>query len=82
MNLPTDSSSPSRSVGSQGGDGILGRGVAVLETQVQWNRYCEVCDGDELFIADLRCDRGLIGVCISCGSERIAPFSRVNSEVA
>ena len=88
QSLPTDPPVvPSRSVGSWGGDGILGRGVAVLDTQVQFMQHCEVCcdpcdpEDQEIFLAGWECSSGLLGVCLGCGDERIAGFSRVTAEV-
>jgi hypothetical protein len=48
----------------------------------QQMRYCEVCDREEIFVVGWECKLGRIGVCLGCGDEKIAPFTRVNSEVA
>jgi hypothetical protein len=56
--------------------------VANLEPAVEWMRFCRQCDLETLFIADRVCVSGLIGTCSKCGDERIAPFTRMNSEVA
>lgn len=56
--------------------------VANLEPPVEWMRFCRICDVERRFIADRVCVSGLIGCCVDCGDERIAPFTRVNSEVA
>lgn len=53
-----------------------------LRTQVEFTRFCEKCDSGQIFRAGWECDAGLIGCCLGCGDERIAPFTRVNSEVA
>lgn len=53
-----------------------------LDSPVQWMRFCYVCNGDHVFVADRVCNSGLVGTCSNCGDERIAPFTRVNSEVA
>ena len=77
--LPTEPSSDS--AGLEGG-GFLGRELAVLERPVEWMRYCEVCESERRFVADMECATGLIGHCANCGEERIAPFTRTTSEVA
>jgi hypothetical protein len=82
MTLPTEvlnSCPPPSSVGVRNGDSLRWGGVAVLDQCVEWNRYCEVCDRERRFTAALCCARGLIGVCAACGSEIVAPWSRVNS---
>lgn len=56
--------------------------IAPLETHVQFLRFCLKCDSEQLFVAAWQCDSGLVGCCQGCGDERIAPFTRVNSEVA
>jgi len=56
--------------------------VALLEPAVEWMRFCRSCDAEQRFVADRVCVSGLIGCCVNCGDERIAPFTRVNSEVA
>lgn len=55
--------------------------VAKLEPIVEWDRFCRNCDKVVRFVADRVCVSGLIGECIGCGDERIAPFTRMNSEV-
>ncbi len=85
MNLPTENRVPPHSVGIVDEDGaeILGGGtVAVLDRAVEWMRFCYSCNGLHLFIADRECFDGLIGRCSHCSDERIAAFTRVNSEVA
>jgi hypothetical protein len=49
-----------------------------LKTEVHFMRYCEVCDQEELFVAALECEQGLVGCCIGCGAERIAHFTRTS----
>jgi hypothetical protein len=56
--------------------------IANLDLPVEWMRFCGHCAVEQRFIADRVCINGLIGECTGCGDERIAPFSRVNSEVA
>ena len=41
--------------------------------------YCEICETKQVFIAG---GLGLVACCLGCGDERIAPFTRTNSEVA
>lgn len=52
-----------------------------LDVPIEWMRFCYVCNGDHLFIADRVCNSGLVGTCSNCKDERIAAFTRVNSEV-
>jgi len=56
--------------------------IAPLATHVEFTRFCEKCDSEQIFIAGWACDAGLVGCCLGCGDERIAPFTRSNSEVA
>lgn len=56
--------------------------AARLELPIEWMRFCYVCNSDKLFVAYGVCSSGLVGCCLGCGDERIAPFTRVNSEVA
>lgn len=91
MILPTDSPVSPPTVGVGGGEEARAvrilpapgtEALAALTTQVRWQRYCEVCDQEELFVAVMSCSRGLIGVCIGCANEVVAPWTRTNSEVA
>ena len=50
-----------------------------LHIRVEWMRYCELCDSEQCFIADQRCETGLIAHCTKCGDRRLAPYSRTNS---
>lgn len=56
--------------------------ILQLEPVVEWMRYCEECDQETRFMADRVYISGFIGACTSCGEERIAPFTRGNSEAA
>jgi hypothetical protein len=56
--------------------------VPILKTSVEFTRYCPKCDREQIFVAGWECAQGLVGCCLGCGDERIAPFTRVNSEVA
>jgi hypothetical protein len=51
-----------------------------LPVTIQFMRYCAHCDALTIFVAGWACDAGLMGCCLGCGEERIAPFTRVNSE--
>jgi hypothetical protein len=66
---------------SEGGGSGLG-GLAVLDHQVEWMRFCEVCNAEQRFVADFVLANGLFGYCAKCGDELVAIFSRVNSEAA
>lgn len=56
--------------------------ILPLATKVEFPRYCPKCDSEQTFVAAWECDQGLVGCCQGCGDERIAPFTRTNSEVA
>lgn len=56
--------------------------VVQLDCPVEWMRFCFTCESEQRFIADRECMYGLVGRCSHCGEERIAPFTRANSEVA
>jgi hypothetical protein len=53
--------------------------VASSQLPVWFVEHCEICDADEVFLAG---GLGLVACCLGCGDERIAPFTRTNSEVA
>ena len=53
-----------------------------LEVPVEWTEFCYACDRSCTFVALSRCAEGLMSECSGCGSPRIAPFTRMNSEVA
>lgn len=80
MSFPTETSCE-YSAGLKDGT-FLGREVAVLERPVEWMRYCEACDGEKKFVAEMECATGLIGHCANCGDERLVPFTRSTGEAA
>lgn len=41
--------------------------------------FCEICQAKQVFIAG---GLGLVACCLGCGDERIAPFTRANSEAS
>ena len=53
--------------------------IPPLETNVEFQRYCEKCDSEQIFIAGWWCATGLVGCCIGCGDERIAPFTHTTT---
>lgn len=55
-------------------------GIEPLNIPVEWMRYCEVCDAEQTFLARSRCSVGLIARCTKCGDERLAPYTRTNSQ--
>lgn len=87
MNLPTErfSSHNSESVGGCGDGGLnLGGGtVAVLDSQLyQDMRWCPNCGGAQIFVVVYEFEGGRVGVCLGCGDERIAAFTRTTQEAA
>jgi hypothetical protein len=54
----------------------------ILETSVEWMRFCDVCNAEHRFVANVRCSTGLVGCCSNCEEYGIAPFTRANSEAA
>jgi hypothetical protein len=56
--------------------------IASLTPTIEWIRFCYSCNSDQRFVADRACVSGLIGCCSGCGDERIAPFTRSNSEAS
>lgn len=63
------------------GDGGTGK-LVVLDPWVQEMQDCKNCGGPQIFVAAWVCEAGLVGCCLGCGAERIAPFTRTNSEAA
>lgn len=45
-------------------------------------RWCPNCGGEQIFVPVYEFDGGRVGVCLGCGDERIAGFTRVTGEVA
>jgi hypothetical protein len=82
MSLRIEFRFPPCSVGRNDEDGCAPTGIAVLETHVEWMRFCEICDSEQVFVAGWQCATGLVGCCLGCGNERVAPFTRTTSEVA
>jgi hypothetical protein len=56
--------------------------IRPLPITIQFMWDCGTCKSEQIFICGWECDAGLVGYCIGCGSERIALFTRTNSEVA
>lgn len=82
MSFPTETDF---SVGLEDGSVFyLGRvpGVAVLEVPVEWMRFCEVCNCEQRFVADMECPIGLVGRCSNCWDVRIAPYTRTVGEAS
>lgn len=62
--------------------GSLGE-IVVLDPFVgQAPRWCANCGGEQTFFPVYEIEQGRVGFCFGCGEERIAPFTRMNSEVA
>lgn len=62
---------------------IVAETAAPLDFQrYQDMRWCPNCAGEQIFVPVYECDAGRVGFCLGCGEEKIAPFTRVNSEVA
>ncbi len=62
--------------------GLRAASVAVLDQFVEFSRFCFICDSEQIFRAGWECDSGLLGCCLGCGDERIAPWTRTCVEVA
>jgi len=43
-------------------------------------RWCANCAGEQIFLPVFECEFGRVGLCLGCGEEKIAPFTRANSE--
>lgn len=49
----------------------------LLESPIEFARYCAVCDSEQTFKADrILGVRGLVGSCSRCGDEKFVPFTR------
>ena len=44
--------------------------------------WCINCGGQRIFLPVYECEAGRVGVCLGCGEEKLASFTRANSEVA
>lgn len=56
--------------------------LSALTTLVQWMRWCDVCESEQIFTAGWECRGGLVGCCMGCGGESVAPFTRACLEAA
>jgi hypothetical protein len=76
-------SSTPESAGSGRGDAqIPSQAIAALDEFIEFSRFCAKCDSEQIFRAGWECDLGLVGCCLGCGDERIAPWTRTCVEVA
>jgi hypothetical protein len=89
MKLPAAPIANPHSAGVENGDRTFAErspqpacGIAVLDHFVEFMQFCFVCQCEQIFRAGWECEAGLLGCCLGCGDERIAPFSRAASEVA
>lgn len=78
-----------QSAGVENGDRISAErppqpacGIAVLDHFVEFMQFCFVCEAEQIFRAGWECEAGLIGCCLGCGDERIAPFTRTTEVCA
>lgn len=56
--------------------------LAVLDCSIyQDMHWCVNCGGEQIFVPVYEIEQGRVGYCLGCGDERIAPFTRMNSEV-
>jgi len=78
LSLPTENSSPLRSVGKEEEDGSH-YGIAVLDSDKYRDmRWCVNCGGEQVFVEVYEFELGRVGVCLGCGEERVVLFTRVN----
>jgi hypothetical protein len=84
--LSENPSSPIFSAGGEGGNFLWGE-VAVLETRIELEDvFCPACspkffDSKTRFVIEFLISGNTFGgTCIRCGDERVAQFSRTNSE--
>jgi hypothetical protein len=49
---------------------------------IQFMRWCDQCEAEELFTCVAQLANGLLGCCQGCGDERVIPYQRTNSEAA
>ena len=55
--------------------------VVVLDSAIHRDpRWCSNCGGPQTFVEVYEFEGGRLGVCLGCGEERVAPFTRVNGE--
>ena len=80
MSFPAEVSHSPSSVGWEGGG--WEETVAALRTPVEWMRFCERCESEQIFVAGWQCAERLMGCCLGCGEESVVRFTRTNSEVA
>ena len=60
-------------------NGSIGLITPALTIPVQYMRFCFKCDSEQIFVAAWECETGLVGCCLGCGDERIAPFTRTTT---
>ena len=74
QNRPTDSPPLPQSVGPEDGDHV--RGLAVLHPMQEVSLPCYYCGRETTFLAQFAFPQGWWGVCMSCGDERLVPYTR------
>jgi len=90
MTLLTGADTSASLVSKEGGELSVGGGFAVLDPPIVLeNVFCPACspafDGEQAetrFVIEFRFANGLFGCCTRCGDERVAAFTRTNSEAA
>jgi hypothetical protein len=56
---------------------------AVLDSSIYQDMcWCFKCGGERVFLLVYEFEGGRVGVCLGCGDERIAPFTRTTGEAA
>lgn len=57
-----------------------GDGFVALDTDIYRDmRWCSNCGGQRIFLEVFEFDAGRVGVCLGCGEERIALFTRTTT---
>lgn len=55
------------------------REIEVMPIPVEWLRYCPECEGQHIFVARYRCDRGFIAMCSNCTEPKLIRPTRTET---
>jgi hypothetical protein len=77
MSLPSENRPQSFGRVEEGGEGLIREDLAVLDSAIYRDmRWCAHCGGQAIFVEVYEFSGGRVGVCLGCGEEKIALFTR------
>lgn len=76
------SAGPERGDSRGSSEAVAALRVLTLEDFVEFMQFCGKCDSEQIFRAGWECELGLLGCCLGCGDERLAPWTRTTEVCA